>query len=174
MQSPSRRWKRWLAFLFREEASFDRLTSISSQPVQRRLYWVDHAVRRLKGELIKVLLLPSPPRTWCRRAEDHLKTWELLSRPRVFGYTRRRKDWIKASCELAQDQWTRGAYMCDDVNSISDASSTRPGWMPQQVQETSMKTFGRVWSGGLQETIRANLTVFLSIFINLQCFSLRA
>ncbi len=42
------------------------LTSIPALLVQRRLRWFGHAARRLEGELIKDLLLPTPPRT----AED--------------------------------------------------------------------------------------------------------
>ncbi len=38
--------------------------------MQRRLRWFGHAARRPEGELIKALLLPTPPRTRRRRAED--------------------------------------------------------------------------------------------------------
>ncbi len=61
--------------------------------VQRRLRWFSHAARRREGELIKDLLLPTPPRTWRRRAGDQLETWattikadlEPISGPRVFS-----------------------------------------------------------------------------------------
>ncbi len=67
----------------------------------------------LQGELIKDLLLPTPPRTWRRRTGGQLKTWattikaadlEPISGPRVFGHARWRKDWVKVSSELAQDR----------------------------------------------------------------------
>ncbi len=44
------------------------LTSMSALLVQRRLRWFGHAARRPEGELIKDFLLPTPPRTWRRRA----------------------------------------------------------------------------------------------------------
>ncbi len=52
-----------------------RLTSIPALLVQRRLLWFGHPARRPEGELIKDLLLPTPPRTWRRRAGGQLKTW---------------------------------------------------------------------------------------------------
>ncbi len=97
--------------------------------VQRRIRWFGHAARRPEGELIKDLLLPTPPRTLRRRAGGQLKTWattikadlELLSGPRV----RWRKDWMKVTNGIAQDRrvWTASVW----DNSISDAGSTRPG-----------------------------------------------
>ncbi len=51
------------------------LTSIPVLLVQRRLRWFGHGVRRPEGELIKDLLLLTPPRTWYRRAGGQLKTW---------------------------------------------------------------------------------------------------
>ncbi len=78
--------------------------------VQRRLRWFGHAARRPEGELIKDLLLPTPPRTWRRRTGGQQKTWvtkadlEPISGPRVFGHARWRKDWVKVSSELAQDR----------------------------------------------------------------------
>ncbi len=39
------------------------LTSISALLAQRRFRWFGHAARRPEGELIKDLLLPTPPRT---------------------------------------------------------------------------------------------------------------
>ncbi len=44
------------------------LTSIPALLVQRRLRWFDHVARRPEGELIKDLILPTPPRTLRRRA----------------------------------------------------------------------------------------------------------
>ncbi len=41
----------------------------------RRLYWFGHATRRPNSELIKDLLLPTPPRTWGRTTGGQLKTW---------------------------------------------------------------------------------------------------
>ncbi len=65
------------------------LTSIPVLLVQRRLRWFAHAARRLESELVKDLLLPTPPRTWRRRVGGQLKAWattikadlEPLSRP---------------------------------------------------------------------------------------------
>ncbi len=82
-----------------------RLTIIPALLVQRRLRWFGYAARSPEGELIKDLLLSTPPRKWCRRAEGQLKTWatttkadlEVLSGPRVFGYARWKKDWVKVS-----------------------------------------------------------------------------
>ncbi len=80
------------------------LTSIPALLVQRRLRWFGHAARRPEGGLIKDLLLPTPPRTWRRRAGGQLKTWattikadlEPLSGPQVFGHARWRKDWVNS------------------------------------------------------------------------------
>ncbi len=111
------------------------LTRIPAPLVQRRLRWFGHIARRPEGELIKDLLLPTPPRTWRRRAGGQLKTWattikadlELLSGPRVFGYERWREDWVKVSSELAQDYRAWGASIPNVVILIGDAGSTRPG-----------------------------------------------
>ncbi len=54
--------------------------------------------RRLDGELIKSLLEQA---NW-RPAEDVGNHDQ--DRPRVFGYARWRKDWVKVSSELAQDR----------------------------------------------------------------------
>ncbi len=110
-------------------------TSFPVQLVQRRLSWFGHAVRRPEGELIKDLLLPTPPRTWRRRAGGQLKTWattikadlEPISGPRVFGHARWRKDWVKVSSELAQDRRAWSAFIQNVVKAIGDAGSTRPG-----------------------------------------------
>ncbi len=56
------------------------LTSIPSLLVQRRLRWFSHAARRPEGELIKDLLLATPPRTWRRRTGDQLKTWATTTK----------------------------------------------------------------------------------------------
>ncbi len=88
------------------------LTRILALLVQTRLRWFGHAARRPERELIKELLLPTPPRTWRRRTGGQLKTWattikadlEPLSGPRVFGYARQKNDWVKVSNELAQDR----------------------------------------------------------------------
>ncbi len=103
--------------------------------VQRRLRWFGHAARRPEGELNKDLLLPTPHRTWRRRAGGQLKTWattikadlEPISGPRVLGHARWRKDWVKGSRELAQDCLAWSASIRDVVNSIGDTGSTRPG-----------------------------------------------
>ncbi len=78
-------------------------------------------------EIIKDLLLPTPPRTWRRRAGGQLKTWattikadlEPISRPRVFGHARWRKDWVKVSSELGQDRRAWSASVRDVVNAIN-------------------------------------------------------
>ncbi len=111
------------------------LTSIPALLVQRRLRWFGHAARRPEGELIKDLLLRTPPRTWRRRTGGQLKTWatttkadlEPIPGPRVFSHARWRKDWVKVSSELAQDRRAWNASVRDVVNAIGDAGSTRPG-----------------------------------------------
>ncbi len=111
------------------------LTCIPALLVQRRLRWFGHCARRVEGELIKNLLLPTPPRAWCRRPGGQLKTWAItikailgsLSGPRVFGHARWRKDWVKVSSEVAQDRRSWSASVRDAANAIGDAGSTRPG-----------------------------------------------
>ncbi len=111
------------------------LTSIPALLVQRSLRWFCHAARHPEVELIKDLLLPTPPRTWRRRAGGQLKTWattikaELgpISGPRVFGHARWRKDRVKLSSGLEQDRRDWSASVRDVVNAIGDAGSTRPG-----------------------------------------------
>ncbi len=112
-----------------------RLSSILALFVQRRLHWFGLASRRPEGELIKDLLLPTPPRTWRRRAGGQPKTWattikadpEPFAEPRVFGHARWRKDWVEVFCELAQGRRAWSASVGDVVNSVGDAGSTRPG-----------------------------------------------
>ncbi len=90
------------------------LTNIPAPLVQRRLHWFGHAARRLAGELIKDLLLLTPPRKGRYRAGGQLKTWAIttkaglrpLSGPRVFSLARWRKDWVKVPSEFAQDHRT--------------------------------------------------------------------
>ncbi len=111
------------------------LTRIPALLEQRRLRWFGHAARRPEGELIKDLLLPTPPRTWRIRAGGQLKTWattikadlEPISGPRVFSHARWRQDWVKVSSELAQDRRAWSASVRDVVNAIGDTGSTRPG-----------------------------------------------
>ncbi len=103
--------------------------------MQRKLRWFGYAARRPEGELIKDLLLPTPPRTWRRRTGGQLKTWattaqadlEPIYGPRVFGHARWRNDWVKVSSELAKDHRVWNAPVRDVVNAIGDAGSTRPG-----------------------------------------------
>ncbi len=52
-----------------------------------------YAARRPKGELIKDLLLPKPPRTWRTRTGGQLKTWTTTINAEL--------DWAKVSSELA-------------------------------------------------------------------------
>ncbi len=97
------------------------LTSMPALLVKRKLRWFGRAARHPEGELIKDLLLPTPPRTWRRLDGGQLKTWaatikadlEPLSGPRVFGHARWRKDWVKVSSELAQDRraWSASGRM---------------------------------------------------------------
>ncbi len=85
---------------------------------------------------------PSPSHTASHVAQT---TWattikadlEPISGPRVFGHTRWRKDWEKVFSELAQDRRAWSASVWDVVNADGDAGSTRPGWMPTQVQVES-------------------------------------
>ncbi len=81
------------------------LTSIPAPLVQRRLRWLSNAARRPEGELIKDLLLLTPPRTWCRRAGGQLKTWATTIKDR--------RAW--------------SASVRDMANAIGDAGSTHPG-----------------------------------------------
>ncbi len=109
------------------------LTSIPALIVKRRLHWFGHATRRPEGELIKDLLLPTPPRTCRRQAGGQLKIWattikadlEPLSGPRVFGHARWRKDWVKVFSDLAQDRRAWSVSVRDVVNAMDDAGSTR-------------------------------------------------
>ncbi len=52
-----------------------RHTSILPQLVRRRFRWFGHAARSLDGELIKNLLVPTPPRMW-RRIKKSSKFFE--------------------------------------------------------------------------------------------------
>ncbi len=89
----------------------------------------------MSQDVTKDLLLPTPPRTWRRRAEGQLKTWAStvkadlapLSGLRVFGHARWRKDGVKVPSELAKDRRAWSAPVRDVVNAIVDAGSTRPG-----------------------------------------------
>ncbi len=100
--------------------------------IQLRVRWFGPTARR---ELIKDLLLPTPPRMWRRRAGGQLKKWattikadlEPLYGPRVFGHARWRMGWVKVSSDLAQERRTWSASVRDVVNSIDDTGSTRPG-----------------------------------------------
>ncbi len=82
-----------------------RFTSIPALLVQRRFRWFRHATRRPECELINDILLPTPPRTWCRRAGGQLKAFattikadlEPISGPRIFGHARWRKEWVNVS-----------------------------------------------------------------------------
>ncbi len=111
------------------------LTSIPALLVQRKLRWFGHAARRPEGELIKDLLLPTPPRTWLRRYGRPAKDmgyhdqgrpgtdlWTARLRPRTME-----KGLVKVSSELAQDRRAWSASVRDVVNAIGDACSTRLG-----------------------------------------------
>ncbi len=85
-----------------------------------------HTAIRPESELIRDFILLTPPRTWRRRTGRQLKTWattfkedlESLSRQRIFGCSRWRKNWLKVPCQLGQARRALGA------------GSTRPGRMP--------------------------------------------
>ncbi len=104
-------------------------SSIELYVKRRRLCWFGHAARHADGKLIKGLFLPTPPRTWRRRAGGQQKTWATtitadlgpLFESRVFVHARWRKDWVKVSIELAQDRRAWGASVRDVVNAIGDA-----------------------------------------------------
>ncbi len=74
--------------------------------------WFGHTARRTDDELIKDLLLPTPPRTWYGQTGGQLKMWataikadlEPLSGSRTFGYVQWGKGWVKVSSELAQER----------------------------------------------------------------------
>ncbi len=99
------------------------LVSIPALPVQRR---------HPEGELIKNLLLTTPPRTWRRRAGSQLMTFETTVRAdlephsgrRVFGHARWRKDWVKISSELVRDRQPWNASVQEVMYSLCDDSST--------------------------------------------------
>ncbi len=58
--------------------------------------------------------------TWATAIKADL---EPLPVPRVFGYARLRKDWVKVSSELTQDRRALSASVRDVVNSIGDAGT---------------------------------------------------
>ena len=110
--------------------------------LQRRLRWFGHAARRPEGELIRdVLLLSSLPKRR-KRVGGQLKMWAstikddvaALSSPRVVCLRRWNRDWLEISCDLAQDRRTWAVMVWDAVLAREEASSTRPGWKPIQVQ----------------------------------------
>ncbi len=110
-----------------------RITSIPAQLAEIRLRWFELAARRREGGLIRDFLL-APPHLWRERAGGQLKTWttalkeelEPPAGPRIFGYARWRNDWVKVSCEPAQDSRAWDASVHDMVNWINDVCSTRP------------------------------------------------
>ncbi len=91
--------------------------------VQRSLRWFGHAARRPEGELIKDLLLPTPPRTWRRRTGGQLKTWvtttkadlEPISGPRTMEM-----GWVKVSFV--------GIHWDDIIWFIQSLLRPRPAW----------------------------------------------
>ncbi len=123
--------------------------------------WFGHAARLPGVELIKDLLLPTPPPTWHRRNGSQMKMWATtikaglgpLYGPRVFGCARWGKVWVKASNELAQDRRAWSASIRGMVNWIGDTDSTRLRRVPPQVQVQSC-----VW---LEEIFSSHLFNFL-------------
>ncbi len=75
--------------------------------------------------MIKDLLLPTPPRMWRRRAGGQLKTWATAIKAgpgtALFGYARRKKDWVKVFREIAQDRRARSVSAQNVGISIGDA-----------------------------------------------------
>ncbi len=59
-------------------------------------------------------------KTWATTIKAGLKS---ISGPRVFGYARSGKDWVKVTRELAQGRRAWGAPIRDVVNSPGDAAS---------------------------------------------------
>ncbi len=57
---------------------------------------------------------------------DTHRTLGALSGPRVFGFTRWRKDWVDVSSGLVQGRRAWGASVRDVVNSVGDAGSNLP------------------------------------------------
>ncbi len=102
------------------------------------------------SQWIENLLIPTPTRTRCRWTGDQLKLRAYTIKaghksffgPRIFGCARWRKDWVKVSSNLGQDRRAWSALARDVVNAIGDAGSTRPGWLPTQVQGSRSK----LWS----------------------------
>ncbi len=72
------------------------------------------------------LLLPTPPRTWRRRAGGQLKTWATMIKADLDRESSATHD-VKVSSELAQDCRAWSTSVRDLINSIGDAGSTRPG-----------------------------------------------
>ncbi len=109
------------------------LTGMPALLMQKRLLRFGHAARRPGGELITDLLLPTQPRTWRRRTGGQLKMWattikadlEPISGPRVFGYARWRKDWVKVSSELAHD---RRAWSARSTQFVMPAQPAPAEW----------------------------------------------
>ncbi len=112
-----------------------RLTSIPVQLVKGKFRWFGLDARCHEGDLIRDFNLLTPPRTRRRRTGGFLKTgattfkedMETLAGPRIFGYARWRKYWVKVSSELEVDRRAWGASIRDVVNSIGDDGSARPG-----------------------------------------------
>ena len=111
-----------------------KLLSIPEILVQRRLRWFGHAARRPGGEIIRDVLLPTPPSTWRKRAGGQMKTWATtlkadlarITGPTVVGLSRWKRDWLSICCDQAQDRRLWSACVRDAVNAWN-ASLTRPG-----------------------------------------------
>ncbi len=78
-----------------------------------------------------------PTRLCHKRAGDILKmgiiTLEDDLQP-LIAWTQWRKDWAIISSELPKNRWVWSVSIRDVVSSIGDVGSTRPEWMPIQVQ----------------------------------------
>ncbi len=113
-----------------------RLTCMQAKLFQRKLRLFGHVARRHEGEPIRSLLLPTSPRTRRKRAKGQLKTWSTTLKEDLQPPSgpRKRKDWAKVSCELAQDRRVWVASTWDVANSIANNSWSRPGRTPRRVQ----------------------------------------
>ncbi len=87
------------------------------------------------------LKLRAYPNRLTHGADELEASWRHgLSRPiPTLNRARWRKDWVKVPSELAQDRWACSASVRDVINAVGVAGSTRPGWMPTQVQVSKLQ-----------------------------------
>ena len=105
-----------------------KVQSISAEILKRRLRWFGHVARRPPDELIKRCMVAESPAQWRRRTGGQFRTWfstvkkdlALVSGPATHGLRTWRKDWLKISCDLAQDRVAWAAAIHDVVNARED------------------------------------------------------